>query len=173
MTLRDIAIDVALRPASELTTMIVADTMVEEVVGSCPYTPAPTNRAGYEHRGGARPVLGDGTLQPMLEGLATNSPKTATTSTLSPTDDGSYAATLRWERTDQGAPLKWVVETPAPIPLTALACEPGDVYCLGGSVEGTLYVCADDGLNLSELKHCANGCPVSPSQDPHSDESCN
>lgn len=170
VTLRDVVLDLAIS-AEELATMTIADTMVETIVGSCPFAPAPSNRQLFDHRGGPRQVAGDGTVQPALAGLAANQPLTGATAMLR-VAGGSADASLTWERLDQGPPLKWVVATTTPVPLARASCEVDDLYCLGGT-EGALFRCRD-GIQLELLDRCPAGCPPSPlpSAEPHADEAC-
>ncbi len=172
MTLKDIVLDVTTHPDDGLVTMLVADTIDEKIVGSCPYGVTTGNRQLFDHRDGpVLPNLMDAYV-PDLAGAPTNSPRVAVTATVV-ADKTPLEASLRWRRTDQSAPLDWVVETTTPIVLERVSCEVGDVYCLGGSTQGSEYGCID-GVHFEQLKRCTNGCAPSTRLPPmtHDDEQC-
>jgi hypothetical protein len=175
VTLKDIVVDVVMHPKDGLVSMVVGDTMVETIVGSCPYPPAAMSRQQFQITG--LPVAGAGggmTFQPALMGMPANTPKADLTTSL--TRDGTTnmtVAPMRWHRTDLGPPFDWVVLTPIDLTLDRVACEPGGIYCFGGALEGAEYGCGTDGQHLARLKMCAKGCPVTqPPPAPHTDERC-
>ena len=138
VVLNNVDVDVALRNGDELQAMSIEDTMTESIVGTCPYTAEPPNRQMFSHNS-ERPVKTnpDNRVDPTLVGLAANRPMTSALSTVTVQTDGSLAATIRWERTDQTPPLKWIIATTAPITLQPQACTPKANVCVGGS-QGTL-----------------------------------
>jgi hypothetical protein len=171
--LSDVRIDVTMHPTDGLSSIIVADTMNEATVGTCSFPPAPINRQGFSYLGVPQPPDTNGAFTPMLQELPTNSPKTAIgVSMTRPTPD-ALTSTVRWDRTDQAAPLAWTVTATNPIALDRRACEVGKIYCLGGSRQGLLYSCVD-GSHLTRIKICTPGCvPADPPRTPHVDEQCN
>jgi hypothetical protein len=174
VTLKNVVLDVTLHPTHGLTTMSVADTMVEATDMACPFPPAAMSRQFFAHDGGPQLANGSGSFVPVLDGQSTNAPMTAATVVVTPMNPNVIVSTVRWERTDQGPPLKWVVMPSVAIALQRVTCETNDLYCLGDGAIGALYGCTD-GLNLAEIKHCAAGCaPPSPlMMGQHVDESCN
>lgn len=170
--LSSIRIDVTVHPTDGLTSMIVADTMNEATVGTCSNLPQPPNRQGFSYLGVPRPAETNGSFMVTTQALPSNSPKTAFTATLAPSGT-ALASTVRWQRTDQTAPLDWVVTTTSPISLAKRTCETGKTYCLGGAGQGMLYQCVD-GSHMTRTKLCTPGCtPADPPRTPHVDEQCN
>lgn len=172
ITLKNIVAQVLADPQDGLVAMVVADTTSEAIVGTCPYAPAAMTRQVFEHTGGALAWSQDNTVGPNLQGNASNSPEADLGSILTREKDGSLTATLRWQRTDQTPPLDWTVLMPAPLVLERVACETGDIYCIGGSLAGTEYGCVD-GTHLVVRKPCASGCGPASTAVPHEDELCN
>jgi hypothetical protein len=171
--LTDLRFDVTMHPTDGLTSIIVADTMNEATVGMCSFPPAPLNRQGFAYLGVPRPPDADGAFTPTLQALPTNSPKTAISTTLTRPTPDTLTSTVRWDRTDQTAPLAWTVTTTNPVSLDRRTCEVGGIYCLGGSGQGLLYSCVD-GRHLTRIKVCTPGCvPAEPPRTPHVDEQCN
>jgi hypothetical protein len=172
MTLKNIVVDATMHPDDGLVTMLVTNTTKEAVVGSCPYGPSPDGKQAFDHKAG--PVLPDtqDAYIPVLAGAAVNNPKADVTATLW-NDKAQLLANVHWHRTDQGPPLDWKIDTLTPIVLDRVACEAGDVYCLGGSTQGGEYGCVD-GFKFELLKRCTNGCAPSTQLPPapHEDEAC-
>ena len=138
VVLKSVELDVVLRKMSELAAMSIEDTMTEGIVGTCPYTPEPASRQMFSHNSArAVPTNADGNVEPMLSGVAANRPMTSALALVTVMNSGELSATVRWVRTDQGPPLKWIVATSAPITLQAQTCTPGANVCVGGS-QGTL-----------------------------------
>jgi hypothetical protein len=160
VVLKSVDLEVVLRNSEELSAMTIEDTMTEATVGTCPYTPEPASRQQFSHNSG-RPVPknADGNVEPTLSGIAANRPTTSALALVTVQNSNELSATVRWERTDQGPPLKWIVATTAPIPLTPQSCTPGANVCAGGS-QGTLYTC-DDGMKMIATKLCGTGCAAS------------
>jgi len=170
--LSSIRIDVTVHPADGLTSMIVADTMNEATVGMCPNLPQPPNRQGFSYLGVPRPPEASGAFVLTAQALPTNAPRTAFSVTLTPSGATMLASAPRWQRTDQTAPLDWVVTTMNPIALTKRTCEVGKTYCLGGTNQGMLYQCVD-GTHMTRTKLCTPGCVAAdPPRTPHVDEQC-
>jgi hypothetical protein len=159
VVLEDVAIDVVLRETEELAAMSIENTMTEGVVGTCPYAPQAPSRQIFSHESGhAVPLDADGKAEPALTGVVENRPMTNATSVVT-VRNSAATATIRWERIDQGPPLKWVVTTTAPIAMQPQSCAPGANVCVGGA-EGTLYTCAD-GMRMSVARICSAGCAAS------------
>ena len=157
VALKSVEIDLVLRTTDELSAMAIEDTMTESIVGTCPYEPSPPNRQQFTHDNGrAVPVNGDGKAEPLLSGIASNQPMTAATAVVTVARDGLVQATARWERTDQGPPLKWIISTPSPVMLQRSTCTPGGSICVGGS----LYSCVD-GMQMLATSICTAGCAAS------------
>ncbi len=172
VTLRSIVLDVTLHPTRGLTTMSIADTVDEAIVGTCPFPPAADSRQFFAFQG-AQAANAAGAFVPTMQGQPSNSPMTEATVLVTPRTETVVDASVRWERTDQGPPLKWVVTTSSPVALQRVTCEMNDLYCLGTSTLGSLHRCSD-GLHLVEVNRCPSGC--APSQSPpgqHVDEACN
>lgn len=157
VVLQNVELDVVLREASELAAMSIEDTMTEAVVGSCPYTPEPPSRQVFSHDSKrAVPTNADGNVEPMLTGATANRPMTKALALVTVQNASALSATVRWERTDQGPPLKWIVATTAPIALQPQTCTPNANVCVGGT-QGTLYKC-EDGMKMSVVRLCTAGC---------------
>jgi len=165
-----VVVDAAMHPEDGLVAMVVADTATEAIVGSCPYPPSPSSRQYFAQSGS--PVLPDPqkAYTPMLAGAPANSPRADASATLT-NDKSQLRVSVHWHRTDQGPPLDWTIETTAPIVLDRVACEIGDIYCLGGSTQGGEYGCVD-GFHFELLKRCTNGCAPSTQlpPTPHDDD---
>lgn len=160
VVLKNVDLEVVLRDAQELAAMTVEDTMTEAVIGTCPYTPEPPSRQQFSHNSGRPlPKNADGNVEPVLTGIAANRPMTSALALVTVRNASELTATVRWERTDQGPPLKWIVATTAPITLTPQTCTPGANVCAGGA-QGTLYTC-DDGMKMIATKLCGTGCAAS------------
>lgn len=157
VALRDVVLDVVLRGADELVSMTIDDTMTEGIVGTCTFAPAPPNRQQFAFGGEPLAASAAGVFRPLLVGRPGNQPMTDATVAVTPINPATLEATPRWARTDQGPPLAWIVEVPAPIALPAVACEVGARVCVGGSTEGVLYDCAD-GRNMAPVRRCTAGC---------------
>lgn len=158
--MREVVFDVVVRDLDDLTSMSIDNTMVESLVGSCPYAPQPQSRQHFSQGSGPAGARADGSFVPMLAGAPGNQPRTAIASLVTQPGDGTLQATARWERIDIDPPLTWVVTTAAPVSLQPATCEPGGFVCVGGG-NGTLYMC-EDGMHLSMVRPCAAGC--APSQ---------
>lgn len=154
--LQNVDVDVVLRAGEELAAMSIEDTMAETVVGSCPYTAEPPSRQMFSHDS-ARPVpaTAEGRVEPTLAGITANRPMTNATALVT-VEGGTVQATARWERVDQGPPLKWIISTTAPITLQPQNCTPNAGVCVGGA-QGSLYTC-DDGSKMKAVRKCATGC---------------
>lgn len=173
MRLTDVRLDVTMHATDGLASMLVADTTNEATVGTCMYAPSPMSRQGFAYLGIPRPPDTNGAFTPMLQGLPTNSPKTAITVNVTRPAPDALTTTVRWVRTDQAAPLAWTVMTTSPVTLGRRSCEIGGTYCLGGSSQGMLYRCVD-GRFLTQVKVCTPGCVAAdPPRTPHVDEQCN
>ena len=173
VVLQNVLVDITLDPTGRLTWMNVDDTMVEAVVGSCPYPAQQPSAQVFEYQSSAPLTAGnDGTYSPTLTGLSTNRPATALTvkvATVSPTALNTSAT---WHRTDQVAQLNWTVMTASPIDLAVAPCQVDSIYCLGGSTLGALYQCVD-GTHMTVVKTCTTGCTAMQPTTPHTNENCN
>jgi len=156
--MREVVFDVVVRGDEDLTSMSVDNTMVESIVGSCPYAPQPQNRQHFSLSSSPTGARDDGSFAPVLAGDASNQPRTALASRVTQ-QGGTLQATARWERVDIDPPLNWAVNTAAPVTLQPATCEAGAFVCAGGS-SGSLYVC-EDGMHMSMVRPCAAGCASS------------
>jgi hypothetical protein len=173
VTLKDVVIDVALDAMQNLQWMVVDDTMLEALVGSCPFGAQPPNDQGFEYAGTPQPPQPGGTYMPTLTPLGSNHPVETIAVTATPANATTFATTIRWHRTDAADPLNWTVNTSGPVDVTQVSCEVGLEYCLGGSQHGAMYVCID-ATHLQLVKQCSMGCapaPVPPA--PPGNEHCN
>jgi hypothetical protein len=173
VTMKPVVIDVSIDEMMNLKWMVVDNTMIEALVGTCGAPALPATLEGYEYPGDPQPPQTGGTYAPTLNALAANSPTATIAVTLTPESTTSFASTIRWHRTDAAALLDWTVNTPGPVDVTQVSCDVGAEYCLGGTQQGSMYGCVD-GTHLTMLKPCTMGCARAPLPPlPHGNEHCN
>lgn len=158
--MRDVVVDVVLRGDDELVSIAIDNTMVEGIVGTCPHLPEAPSRQHFEYGGVPLAASAGGVFRPQVAGAPSNRPATALGVVVTPVGQDALEVMPRWQRTDQGPPLAWVVTIPAPIALATLPCEAGAQVCIGTTSDGVLYQCAD-GEHLAPLRRCTSGCATS------------
>lgn len=113
ITLRQIDVQITMRPSGEVTGAAVQALNVEATVGTCPYPPSPPSIANYTL--GTAKMIPNGSML-TLTGDPANSPMVALDITTT-TSGTKQEAMLSFLRTDQTGELAWnVVVT---VPLTA------------------------------------------------------
>lgn len=107
VTLKNVKIEVAALPDGSVIGASVRDTMVEASVPPCTLSPAPPADCSFAFTKATTTATG---VQLAFKGASTNHPATELLIDLTKAG-GSYEAAARWRRTDQVAPLVWVVST--------------------------------------------------------------
>lgn len=105
ITLRDIAIELDLDSAGEVSRATVRDLAVERALDNCPHAPMAPSIQDFTLKSAAVTTTG---TRVELVGSKTNRPATSLVVDLVQSGAG-YEATATWTRTDQTAPLVWTV----------------------------------------------------------------
>ena len=105
ITLRDVAIEIAVSTKGEITRATMRDLAVEKALDGCPYSAMEPSIQDFTSK--TMSVTTTGT-RVEFAGAKANRPQTALVVDLVPSANG-YQATATWKRTDQTAPLAWSV----------------------------------------------------------------
>ena len=108
MTLKQLSVELDIRPSGEVTAGTVQNLNVEAVIQPCVYAPAPTVIANYAFQAATATPTGQTVT---FLGATNNQTKVNLSMTLTP-GTSVYTAVLTFHRTDQGPPLDWNVVVP-------------------------------------------------------------
>lgn len=109
ITLRDVAIEIELSEAGEVTRATVRDLAVERALDGCPHAPMDPSIQDFTLKSTAVTTTG---TRIELTGAKSNRPATSLVVDLAQAG-AAYTATATWKRTDQTAPLAWSVTAKA------------------------------------------------------------